>query len=420
MTVNGFDDRYFYPNLHELLRPAKAITDAKHLHGRRQSLKDTIGAVRTPGRQVFIYGERGVGKTSLAKTAANIFCPEANILIGCEKDSNFSSIINDIIDRILPFCSKKPNKKELYAGINIFGIKISSSSTWERSEKKESLSINDSILVLKAISSGLEFNPCVIIDEFDVIVNEDEKGKFAEFLKQVSDQDLEMKFIFCGISKDVDSLIGRHFSAGRYIEPVELGQLNPGDLFNIIEDAFKFFRLGIGKEYLVRSSLISDGYPYFMHLIGENLLISMHDDDKVVSSVSDYHFQSAIDRAVEKAEPMLKSAYDEATKKYLDDYQEVLWSVASMKVFENKWQDIYDRGYRLVMSKRSGRQELDKDTFYKRLLKLTHEECGKILSTNKNGWYQFSENVVRSYVRLRAVENGVPLGVDLPGPESHR
>ncbi len=60
--------------------------------------------------------------------------------------------------------------------------------------------------------------------------------------------------------------------------------------------------------------------------------------------------------------------------------------------------------------------KLSAGNYYKRILNLTKTSHGEILKTNENGWYQFRENVVRSYVRLRAAEAGVDFGPDLPRP----
>lgn len=419
MAIRGFDERYFYPLLHDNVRPARAVDDPTRLYGRGEKLRDTRRALATPGRQVFIFGERGVGKTSLAKTAVRADSPHLvePILVACDRSSTFVSVINSLIRNLLAHCTKRPPQLELNAGFNLLGISLSSKLSWTAEGLTVIEDINDAVLVFKTLAASMEHRPAVIIDEFDVLQSHEEKGRFAEFIKQASDQSLNMKFVFCGIANDVDSLIGSHFSSGRYIEPVELGPLRPGDLFHIMETACQAFQLTLDREFLIRAALIADGFPYFMHLITEHLLITVFEDHQYILTVRATDFQGAVDRSVQKSEPMLKSAYDKATKKYLDDYQEVLWAVSAMKVFENKWQDIYERAYLPIMASRHGRLELDQATFYQRILKLTHEGHGRILSANLNGWYKFSENVIRSYVRLRAAEAGVDLGIDLHGSQ---
>jgi hypothetical protein len=254
----------------------------------------------------------------------------------------------------------------------------------------------------------------IIIDEFDRIEDGQERAKFADFLKQISDQDLKTKFIFCGISSDIDSLIGGHFSAGRYISPIELGPLAADSLWEIFDKAESIFGIEIDKEIKIRAALIADGYPYFMHLLGDSLIWNMYEGQ--VDCASPELFDAAIKQSVDEAEPMLRQHYDNATQKYESkDYHEVLWAVSASRVFPKKWREIYDDYYRSMVRPLDVNNKLSDEGFYSRILNLTKPSHGEILRTNENGWYQFRENVVRSYVRMRAAEAGVDLGPDLPG-----
>jgi MoxR-like ATPase len=61
--------------LDENIRPAQPIENPDLLKGRGAKLKDIDRALSSAGMHVFIHGERGVGKTSLALTAAHqIYC----------------------------------------------------------------------------------------------------------------------------------------------------------------------------------------------------------------------------------------------------------------------------------------------------------------------------------------------------------
>jgi hypothetical protein len=75
--------------------PSKAISDAHKLQGRAKDLARLERALSSPGRQAFIFGERGVGKTSLAQDWAVPFSPSGSkaVLVGCEEVSTFSSLL---------------------------------------------------------------------------------------------------------------------------------------------------------------------------------------------------------------------------------------------------------------------------------------------------------------------------------------
>lgn len=51
----------------QLFSPAAPINAADLFAGRREEIKRFISAIDERGRHVILYGERGVGKTSLAR-----------------------------------------------------------------------------------------------------------------------------------------------------------------------------------------------------------------------------------------------------------------------------------------------------------------------------------------------------------------
>jgi hypothetical protein len=48
---------------------------------------------------------------------------------------------------------------------------------------------------------------------------------------------------------------------------------------------------------------------------------------------------------------------------------------------------------------------LARDRFNQQMNVLKQEAHGRILKANRTGWYEFSESMVRGYVRIRAQEN---------------
>ncbi|WP_185803269.1 ATP-binding protein [Pontivivens nitratireducens] len=75
--------------------PSSEIKDPKRLIGRQKNLKNIRRALSSESRHVFIYGERGVGKTSLAVTAAHmcVTSPENFIYIPCGEETTFLEAI---------------------------------------------------------------------------------------------------------------------------------------------------------------------------------------------------------------------------------------------------------------------------------------------------------------------------------------
>jgi hypothetical protein len=55
---------------------------------------------------------------------------------------------------------------------------------------------------------------------------------------------------------------------------------------------------------------------------------------------------------------------------------------------------------------------MNKATFRARLQALKSPSCGEILESNRKDFYEFRENILRGYVRLRAEDQGLELALD--------
>jgi hypothetical protein len=56
-------------------------------------------------------------------------------------------------------------------------------------------------------------------------------------MKHISDQEVPIKFIVCGIGDSLDEMIGSHLSTGRYLMPIELDRLPHDARFESIASA---------------------------------------------------------------------------------------------------------------------------------------------------------------------------------------
>ena len=75
MAIAGYNETTLRECLNQILSSSQPIRSAEFLLGRENNLRDIQRDLATKGRHVFIFGDRGVGKTSLAQTAATEFHP---------------------------------------------------------------------------------------------------------------------------------------------------------------------------------------------------------------------------------------------------------------------------------------------------------------------------------------------------------
>jgi uncharacterized protein len=414
LAIKGLDADRFKEILRENLTPARAISSPEHLKGRTLVLTQIDRAFNSPGKHIFIFGDRGVGKTSLAQTAA--FVQQSSsaepILLTCG-GAPFLSTIRDAIKQLIPIrdlVSQKKLEQKLRVGVPGFNYDMSRSITGGTVPPIET--INDAIQLLKLVGEVRPLETVMIFDEFDQITENEQRKVCADLIKQVSDQGLRIRFIFCGIGTSMEDLIGVHLSTARYLLPIELERLSHEARWEIIDSAAKAVGVTIGRNFLLRIGQISDGFPYYVHLIGEQLLWSMFDDPASVGHCMQRHFKEGVNLAVRESEASLKSIYDNAVQKYSGDYEEVLWALADLHSLRRQTTDVYEKSYLRIMEERPGRKTLTKPQFSNRLNALKTLRHGEIIIAKGAGWYEFKENIVRGYVRLRAEDQSVLLGAE--------
>ncbi len=408
------DEDQFGALLHKVLSPSQPLASPDFLRGRAEQLKGIKKALYAPGRHIFIHGFRGVGKSSLAQTAANAVVGDGPdpIILGCDRSNTFEAIIKDIYDEVM---SRSPGLekvvREVGGGLNIPWIAASGRIAYEEGKIEAPTSINEAVRLIKFIVDKYSSNLVIVIDEFDQIKSPSEQESFANFIKQVSDKHIAARFIFCGIGETVDELMSAHASADRYFHTVKLERLPYEARWEIIDIAADSLGVVIDDTTKWRIAKISDGFPHYVHLISEKLFWRAYEANNG-GMVTPELFSLAMNDASDAMDMKLKQPYELATKKYKNDYEQVLFACADGHELHRRSSDIFSSFERIV--RLSGNAPVDRAKFNQRMNRLKTPSYGSILTANRQGWYEFSEKIVRGYVRLRAEQADVELEVDHP------
>lgn len=398
--------------LHKYVSASEPVKSIEHLRGRAEQAEAIYRALRSPGRSAFIYGDRGVGKTSLAQTSAYRFHTSGSepIFLSMDASSTFFGFIRDAANEaasVRPDLISHKAKAAIKTGIK--GLSAEYVREIQLGKIPTPLSMNEAVAMIDFFYPDDGISKAIVVDEFERLRESNERALFADFIKQVGDRGLAVKFIICGVGNSLDDLLSEHHSCFRYLETIKLERLDWVARNEIIESVVSSFEIEIDKVLKWRISSISDGYPYYVHIICEKLLWEVYDAEEVIQKIDDKLLKISINKAVSSIEPQLKSAYDSATKKYNSDYEEVLWAAADHKNLERRSSDIFE-SYERVMQIRE-EKELSRTKFNQRLNSLKKDTHGSILIGTRQGWYSFNENVVRGYVRLRAEQSGVSLDI---------
>jgi hypothetical protein len=415
MAIESITRTQFEGSLQRTLSPTTPIRSVEFLRGRDQLLEDIRRALIQPGRHVFIHGDRGVGKTSLAQTAAleHQSADASPIFLGCDNASTFNIVARNIAQKLTLSDPTSNVTRSSRLAVGWQGIlSAEAQETVQRGIIPDFKSVDDAISIIGFLASRHSDRPVIVIDEFERVKDETQRMLFADFIKQVGDQSVPIKLIFCGIGQALSDLLDSHHSCYRYLAAVPLERLTFQPRLEIITSAA--FALGIRIETtsLFRIATISDGFPHYVHLLTEKLLWQVFEDTAEVEITEPRHYTAALTAAVVDIEPHLKAMYEKASLKYKSDYETILWAVADHHELKRRSTDIFKSYARIMNSMRE--DPLPRETFNQRMNALKRPAHASILMANRQGWYEFTEAVVRGYVRLRAEHRGVQLGSEHP------
>jgi uncharacterized protein len=421
MAIAGVDKTKFEEVLRQYVRPSSPIDTFEHLVGRTQQRDSIEEAINSPGKHIFIYGDRGAGKTSLAQTVAFEHNPAttAPVLVACGRQTTFQSIIADIAHQLVGRRRLASEEQSKSSGLQFYGL--SGSSATKSNERPLSPSdLNAATGLLQECASGERH--IVVIDEFENLPTDEDRHLFAELVKQLSDRRVPLTLVFCGIGRSLNDLLLGHASSHRYLHEVPLPTppLNFGGCWQIIDAAAEALGLEVNDDSRLRIAQVSDGFPHYVHLLCEKLLWTAFRTDETVRVLAPEHYMLAVRGALEGVEARLRSAYELAVKKDVDQYEEVLWAVADHYELDRNIGSIYANSYVRIMQDR-GRAPIDQTTFTSRIASLRQNGHGSILSASRRGWVKFTENLLRGYVRLRAESVGVRLALEhepAPAPKT--
>ena len=412
--LRSFADRdVFAKRLNELVSPSQPIQSIEHLYGRVQELDQIDKALYAPGRHVFIYGDRGVGKSSLAAAAARQYqSSDADYLdMGCGPDATLSSVVANIALQALQQSRVRSTKTTTKAGMSWRFLTLErSAEEVARDLHTEVRTVLDAVEVLREVAEMHSEKPIVVLDEFDRIQDPATRHIFADLVKHLGDKKVNLKFIFTGVAASLTELLGAHQSAIRQFATIELGRLSWDGRWDISLAVTDAFKVELPKDIYVRIAAVSDGFPYYVHLITEKMMWRVWEDPAEVETVSWQHYRDGLKDAIESINAELRRPYELAVTQRADDYEEVLWSTADGEYLQRYVDQIF-ASYLYIMEQREGRAALPLEKFKARIRALRTQRTGSILVTEeaRKGLYWYRETMLRGYVRMQAEANGVKL-----------
>ncbi|MEK6711164.1 MAG: ATP-binding protein [Nitrospinota bacterium] len=382
--------------------PAAPINARNLFAGRKEQVRQVIDAINQVGQHAIVFGERGVGKTSLSnvlkylledqRISYPIFAPH----IICDGTDNFHTAWIKAFKTIREMGEDRK-------------IKLPRIPILEAIEQASELFPPEIELTPDTIRRNLSLVGeniflIVIIDEFDRINDPDNQRLFADTIKALSDRAVYVTVILVGVADSVDQLIKEHQSVERALMQVQLPRMSEDEIHEIIYKGLeRLDEMKIDRAALAQISLLAKGLPVYAHLLGLHSAREAIDRGDLKVELADV--MGGLENALKQAQQSTRSAYHKATMSQRSDslHREVLLACAMAKTDELGYFSATD--VRGPLSQIKGKP-YDTPNFAKHLAHFCEEDRGPILEKVRFK-YRFINPLMQPYIVMDGFAKGL-------------
>lgn len=359
--------------------------------GRSHEVRRILDAVFEKSRHVVLFGERGVGKTSLS----NIFWKRFNqklqsfvvARVQATPVDTFVTLWRRALEELKYVAATAG--KERYIPFDLPEMDLTQSQIRHALSQCSPNSI-----------------PIIIIDEYDKLKDPQAKELTANLIKELYDTAISTTVILVGVAENIGQLIQDHQSIGRAITQIPLNRMSVGELKEIIESRAKKTKLSLSSDAIWTIITLSRGLPYFTQTLSKHAALHAIEGKRL--SVSNKDVEEAMERFIEDSESSFKDNYRGATRSNQDNhFKESLLACALARTDDEGFFTANDvvEPFSAIMKEKKRIAH-----FEKHLRRFCAEDGGNIL-TQRGGErqlrYRFADPMMQPYIIIRGIQEDV-------------
>ena len=268
--------------LREAIGASQPVIDREHFAGRRDALRQLINAVEQQRLHVVIFGERGIGKTSLL----HVFSETARearytVLYGsCGSDTRFDTLFRAFAARIprIYHRSVAPNSAEAEAGDN-FDVMLP-----DDFGPRELAEVFADVIGTRII---------LILDEYDRVQDAGFRRDVAELIKNLSDRAARVQLIIAGVAQNLDEILGYAPSVRRNVIGLSIQPMTTEEVSELIGIAETAAEIEFADDAVQLITVMAGGSPYLVRLLTHNAALAAIDSRSAV--VTEAHATNAVE-----------------------------------------------------------------------------------------------------------------------------
>lgn len=236
---------------------SQPVSNLRQFAGRRDLLTNVIRSIEERRMHVVLYGDRGIGKTSLLHIIS-LLAKDARYLVrysSCSASSDLDSTFRAIAEDIPLLYHEKgdPTSAEVESGKSLADLFDASRLTPATLSE-----------VLDGVSGT---RLLIILDEFDRTENPDFRREVAELIKNLSDRSSKVQILIGGVAENLSELVRQIPSIRRNLLGIPVGRMSDAELAEILANGQSISGLPIDPATQERLIATANGSPYLANLI---------------------------------------------------------------------------------------------------------------------------------------------------------
>jgi Cdc6-like AAA superfamily ATPase len=390
--------------------PTAPINSQMLFAGRTKQVQNVISALFQRGQHVVMFGERGVGKTSLANVLSD-FLRGAGIqsmdsgTINCDSTMNFASLWHKIF-RDMTY--KLPAAPVGFKG------------DWTANNVSLDSLISEDVTPddIRFVLQQLPHKSMIVIDEVDRLNKENNiTGLLADTIKTLSDHSVDTTLILVGVADSVDEIIEEHKSVERALLQIHIPRMSEDEIYEILDKSLAQTQLSMTEEAKIFIATLSKGLPHYTHLLGLYSARAVINADR--TNITKVDVNVAVKTALENCQQSVSSVYHKAVSSPRDNlYPQVLLACALAETDFLGYFSAID--VRPPLAKILGKK-YEISAFAQHLNAFCSEDRGQILQrtgTPRRYKFRFVNPLLQPFVIMKGLESELISETDLDKTKS--
>lgn len=396
-----------------IFTPSKPINIKELFSGRYSELRKAQEAILEKGSHLIIYGDRGVGKTSLAnilraiitgtaENPTNIHCT----YIGCNAYDTFEEMWENSLNQLTTTIEVEEAKSIGF--INTKKEQINQTITLGQILKyknPDGIKVSGVANFLNEYNSHLVF----IFDEFDRIESKETKEKFSYLIKTLSDINEKVTIILVGIAEDISTIVEKHESVERCLKQVLLPRMSKSELEEIVNKGLTYVNMNCENSTKNKIIDFAEGFPQYIHLLCKYSAIAAIERNSTV--IEELDLKSSIEKAIDEVQESIKRKYRSAieTVTQTNIFKCVLLACAFVETNEHRL--FTSKDIQNILCKILGKNMTVKQYGY-HLGQLCSEERGKVLQREgrvSQYKYKFRNPLLKAFIKIKAFQEDIKI-----------